>query len=92
MSEPICVDIGGITQPLVKWAEDYGLSRFTIYQRYRAGMQGDDLIAPVTNDILSKEYLHKLRGGRWSFAPEKPEKVNEKYYKGNYRWVYVGRK
>lgn len=80
--------IGGITKSLLEWAHDYQITVFTMRTRYRLGLRGDDLIAPELDNLVTRNDIHKLWGGRWEYV--RKHKIWNKY-RENARWVYVGR-
>jgi len=54
----ILISVGSETKPLTQWAEETGLSRQTIYWRYKRGITGSCLIE---NNVKQKIH-HILRG------------------------------
>lgn len=84
----LTVKINGEVRQLSEWADLYGISRCTIWQRYHAGCVGDELIAPLSFDVLDEFYLHKLWGGKWVYRSQ--PKTKNKYYRNHERWVYIG--
>ena len=71
-----------------EWAEEAGITYDVFYMRYRCGIRGEALVAPVSPDhLVNYEDVYEL-WGKWIFTGKKIEKPK---WKGNAHWVYVGR-
>lgn len=86
--ETIDFPTGVITQPLTRWAADYDLPVALVYNRYNAGLRGTELLAPTPSDVIDYNDIKRMWGHKWKYAPHKRK---PKKYKGNLRWVYVGK-
>lgn len=85
------VTIFGIIKPLKQWAEEYDLPYKTVYERYRNGLSGEDLIKPEKADILTYPEAKHLWRGRWTYSNELAKSKQWIFRrKPITRWVYVG--
>jgi hypothetical protein len=58
----VFVEINGEIKTIAQWTKEYSLPEFTIYQRYKSGIRGEDLISPL-KPLADKQSTHK--GIRW---------------------------
>lgn len=88
----IMIKIGGEIRQLSEWAKMYGISRWTMWQRYNAGCVEDELIAPLPSDCIDRFFVHKHWGGKWVWKEKsKGHPCSSNYYRQKERWVYVGK-
>ena len=90
------IQMFGITKYLRDWCDEYELSPKIVYQRYMNGIRDQSLFDPVDDDILDKNYVHRLWGGKWVEKTEVPRKKKRIYTKPvrwnkTQKWVYVGK-
>lgn len=85
--------IDGIKKPLRQWAEEYDLTYELVLQRYTNGWLSEHLIMPERCDLLSRQLVHRLWGGRWYYRNERCKKkrsTEAHRWNDRQRWVYVG--
>ena len=84
--------IGGEMRTLPEWAEIAGIKYSVIRSRFFDGVCGEELLEPDDDRLITLKDLRQL-WGRWVYNPNAKPKVRiKKKYRGDYRWVYVGRK
>lgn len=82
------IKIYGKLKAAREWAEEAGITYEAFYMRYRGGVRGEALVAPVYPDhLVDYEDVYEL-WGKWIFTGKKIEKPK---WKGNAHWVFVGR-
>lgn len=92
---PIAFDDGTVEKhTLSAWGKRYDLDPWTIYDRYKRGVVGQDLLAPMRNDRLSAEVVYRLWHGRWRYVKKVKRKHTDEpcvMWRDNLRWVFVGK-
>ena len=86
------VTIFGIIKPLKQWAEEYDLPYKIVYERYRNGLIGEELIKPERTDLLTREAVRRLWHGRWIYRNELTKRQRKPWiYRRNplTRWVFA---
>ena len=85
--------IFGTIKPLQQWAEEYDLPYKIVYERYRSGLIGEELIKPEKADLLTRAAVRHLWHGRWIYRNEYAKKYRKPWIfrsDPRTRWVFVG--
>ena len=88
----ICAAIFGTIKPLRQWAEEYDLPYKIVYERYRKGIIGEELIKPERTDLLTRAAVRRLWHGRWIYRNELTKRQRKPWiYRRNplTRWVFA---
>ena len=95
-SSSVEIEMFGVSKTLKAWSKEYELPYDLVRQRYDDGIQNESLVDPVQCDMLDKDYVHQLWGGKWVDKTKLHENKKHIYteparWNKTQKWVYVGK-